>query len=96
MFAQWTQKVGGRLPLCPTGSTANAPTLIITKQHKNTKYMKPQKKLTECKQATVATFKTCNKCSAVAEMDDRFATIDMARNVGGCAHFYGGGSWVLI
>jgi len=32
---------------------------------------------------------TQNKCSAVAEMGDRLATIDMGRKFGGCAPFWG-------
>ena len=36
-----------------------------------------------------------NKCSAVADMGDRLARIDMGRKLGGCA-LLGGGSWVLI
>jgi len=32
----------------------------------------------------------CNNCSAVAEMGDRFATIDMGQK-GGCCGPFGGG-----
>ena len=42
-------------------------------------------------------FRNSYKCSAVAEMGDRFATIDMGRKLGGCTHFFfWGGSWVPI
>ena len=34
-----------------------------------------------------------NKCSALAEMGDHLATIDMGQKLGGCAPF-GRGSWV--
>jgi len=45
----------------------------------------------------VLTVRFVNKCSAVAEMGDRLATIDMGRKVGGCAPcFFGVGSWVSI
>jgi len=38
-----------------------------------------------------------DKCSAVAEMGDRLATVDMGRKEGGCrAAFFAGGSWVPI
>jgi len=40
-----------------------------------------------------------NKSSAVAEIGDRLATVDMVRKVGGllwCAPFPGWESWVLI
>jgi len=36
-----------------------------------------------------------HKCSAVAEMGDRLAAIDMGRKLGGCAPL-GEGSWVSI
>jgi len=36
-----------------------------------------------------------NKISAVAEMGDRLATIDMDRKLG-AVHLLGGGSWVSI
>jgi len=42
----------------------------------------------------------CNKSSAVAELGDRLATLNMGRKVGGCCtpppFFLGGGSWVPI
>jgi len=38
-----------------------------------------------------------SKCSAVAEMSDRLAAIDMGRKLGDCcATFFEGGSWVPI
>ena len=36
-------------------------------------------------------FALCKKCSAVAEMADRLATIDMGRRVRGCCAPFGGG-----
>jgi len=36
------------------------------------------------------------KSSAVAEISDRLATIDMAQTVGGCCAPFRGGSWVPI
>jgi len=35
------------------------------------------------------------KCSAVAKMGDRLATIDMGRKLGGCAPFWGE-SWISM
>jgi len=37
-----------------------------------------------------------NKCSAVAEMGDRLATIDMGLKLGSSARLSGEGSWVPI
>ena len=37
-----------------------------------------------------------NKSSAVAEMGDRFATIDKGRKVGAAVPLSEGGSWVLM
>jgi len=39
--------------------------------------------------------KLMNKCSAVSEMGDRLATIDMGRKLGAVS-LLGGGSWVLM
>jgi len=42
-------------------------------------------------------FNKYNTCSAVAEMGDQLATIDMGRKEGGCyAPFMGGRKWVPI
>ena len=43
-----------------------------------------------------ATKRTVNKSSAVAEMGDRFATIDVGRKVGAAVHLSGEEGWVPI
>ena len=62
------------------------------------------KSVCACIQSYMTTLQTCrlfeykimNKCSTVAEMGDRLATIDMGRPKICFAHFFGGGSWVPI
>jgi len=45
-------------------------------------------------QLHVSRYMKIDKCSAVAEMGDRLATIDIGRKFGACAPFWGRGRWV--
>jgi len=62
--------------------------------HQLKSYVAPKSSLKFAARCHAGLLVFLNKCSAVAEMGDRLATVDMGRKLGGCAPF--GWSWVSI